>query len=116
MSKTPAGFRRSVSFIALKELDLENLKQNLQSINDVGVNQIVNKSKQARSQTRDQHQKDLLYKNLGDFLFDDNEEFRQKTKTCYIIKQGFSMKSIIDLQKKAVKKKKNGDIPDNMVK
>ena len=36
---------------------------------------------------------------MGDFLFDDNEEFRQKTQTCYIVKKGFSWDTIVTLEK-----------------
>lgn len=104
LTTTPAGFRRSVSFIRIAEFDVDVLKHNMQNQNMVDVNQMMQQSKQVRSLSRDHHRKDLIYGNLGDFLFDDNEEFRLKTKTAYIIKQGFSMKSIIDLQKKAVKK------------
>ena len=46
------------------------------------------------------------YNHLGDFIFDDNEEFRQKTQTCYIVKPGFSYQTVIDLEMHSDLKKK----------
>ena len=57
------------------------------------MKQLIKESQRARSQASDQ-QKGLLHQHLGEFLFKDNEEFRQKTQTCYIVKKGFTLESI----------------------
>ena len=46
---------------------------------------------------------DMDYGQLGDLLFEDNEEFRQKTKSCYLTKKGFSYHTILEMQQNANK-------------
>ena len=58
------------------------------------------------SQTAQEFQKDIRGSDLGKFLFKDNEEFREKTNTCYIVKDSFTMQNFLNMKKKSYYDKK----------
>ena len=88
-------FRRSVTIMRLNNLDQSSDKKSDGS-GGIKVNQLVKQSERARFMRKSI---DMQYSNLGEFLFRNNEEFRQKTLTCYIVKQGFTYEKIIELHK-----------------
>ena len=85
------GFRRSVSFIRIGGQPASPVSSNHSYQSNVKVDHLIKQKTLALARDNIKERIQMLYANQGEFLFADNEEFRQKTQTCYIVKHGFSI-------------------------